>query len=110
LARWLKRYTGFIATKKGLAAALHSGDPAFDALPDHFQTSFEPALASLLDAAAAAGEIRGDIEPYDLLRAIGNLSVAAGEDGAAHTLRMLDLLIDGLRHGAAPSARATDRQ
>jgi AcrR family transcriptional regulator len=101
LARWLKRYTDFIATKKGLAAALHSGDPAFDALPDHFRTSFEPALASLLDAAAAAGEVRGDIQPYDLLRAIGNLSVAAGEGGAAHTRRMLDLMIDGLRYGAA---------
>ncbi len=108
LALWLKRYAGFIATKKGLAAALHSGDPAFDALPDHFRASFEPALASLLDAAAAAGEARGDVAPYDLLRAIGNLSAATGEDGAAHARRMLDLLIDGLRCGAASAARAAD--
>ncbi len=108
LALWLKRYAGFIATKKGLAAALHSGDPAFDALPDYFRTSFEPALASLLDAAAAAGEVRG-VAPYDLLRAIGNLSAATGEDGPAHARRMLDLLIDGLRFGAASTARAPAR-
>lgn len=109
LALWLKRYAGFLATKKGLAAALHSGDPAFDALPDHFRASFEPALASLLDAAAAAGEVRGDVAPYDLLRAIGNLSAATGEDGAAYAHRMLDLLVDGLRRGPAPSAEAADR-
>ena len=100
LVRWLKRYTGLLATKKGLAAALHSGDPAFDALPHYFRASFEPALTSLLDEAVAAGEIRSGIEPYDLLRAIGNLSVAVDDDGAAHTRRMLDLLIDGLRYGA----------
>jgi AcrR family transcriptional regulator len=33
LATWLGRYTEFLATKRGLATALHSGDPAFDALP-----------------------------------------------------------------------------
>ena len=73
LAHWLKRYAAFLGTKKGLAAALHSGDPAFDALPAYFRARFEPVLAALLDAAAAAGEARGDVEPYDLLRAIGNL-------------------------------------
>lgn len=104
LVRWLKRYTMFISTKRGLAAALHSGDSAFDALPDYFRSRFEPALASLLDVAVAAGEIRGDIAPYDLLRAIGNLSVT-GEDGAAHTASMVDLLIDGLRFGAAVNRR-----
>ncbi|MEM9630936.1 MAG: helix-turn-helix domain-containing protein [Pseudomonadota bacterium] len=98
LEHWLLRYTEFLTTKKGLAAALHSGDPAFDALPDYFRANFEPVLASLLEAAAMAGEVRKGIEPYDLLRAIGNLSSASGEDGPAHVKRMLSLLIDGLRY------------
>ena len=97
LARWLARYVDFLTTKKGLAAALHSGDSAFDALPGYFRTRFEPALATLLSAATASGEVRGDVEPYDLLRAIGNLSTAIGDDGAGHVHRMLALLIDGLR-------------
>ena len=105
LALWLKRYAGFLTTKKGLAAALHSGDPAFDELPAYFRARFEPALAALLAAAAAAGEARGDIAAYDLLRAIGNLSIATGDDATAHTHRMLDLLIDGLRH--PPAGRPT---
>jgi len=101
LCLWLRRYTRFIATKKGLAAALHSGDPVFEALPAYFREKFEPALTSLLEAAAAGGEIRGDVAAYDLLRAVGNLSVASGEEGDQHTQRMLELLIDGLRFGAA---------
>src|ERR1700722_15566011 len=46
LAMWLHRYTEFLATKRGLAAALHSGDPAFDALPGYFAGRLEPALGS----------------------------------------------------------------
>ena len=109
LARWLRRYAAFIAAKKGLAAALHSGDPAFDALPDYFRTRFEPALASLLDAAVAAGEVRADVAAFDLLRAIGNLSVASGEDAVAHTRRMVDLLIDGLGADATGAAASPVR-
>ncbi len=100
LTAWLMRYTNFMATKQGLAKALHSGDPAFAALPDYFRSRFEPALSRLLDAAAQAGEVRADVAAYDLLRAIGNLSVASGADGRAHIRRMVRLLIDGLRHGA----------
>lgn len=100
LSAWLLRYTRFLATKRGLAAALHSGDPAFAALPDYFRSRFEPALTMLLSSAADAGETRADVAPYDLLRSIGNLSVASGEDGAAHTERMVQLMLDGLRYGA----------
>jgi AcrR family transcriptional regulator len=104
LRGWLLRYTRFLATKQGLAAALHSGDPAFATLPAYFRSRFEPALTTLLTAAADAGEIRTDVAPYDLLRAIGNLSVASGEDGPAHTDRMVNLLVDGLRYGARKPA------
>lgn len=100
LVAWLLRYTRFLATKQGLAASLHSGDPAFVALPEYFRSRFEPTLASLLSAAADAGEVRRDVDPYDLLRAIGNLSVTSGKDGAKHTERMVMLLVDGLRYGA----------
>jgi AcrR family transcriptional regulator len=105
LSQWLIRYTAFIATKKGLASALHSGDPAFETLPGYFRARFEPALTLLLQAAETAGEVRPGVAPYDLLRAIGNLSVASGDGGADHTRRMVDLLLDGLRFGATPPDR-----
>lgn len=103
LSLWLQRYTQFIATKKGLATALHSGDPAFAKLPDYFRSKFEPCLAELMSEAKAEGKIHGDIDPYDLLRAIGNLSVASDIDGLAHTQRMVDLLIKGLQHSNTSS-------
>jgi len=110
LVKWLERYTHFIATKRGLAAALHSGDPVFDTLPAYFRQHLEPALQSLLAAAATAGEIRADVDAYELLRAVGNLSVPDREVAAGHTQRMVALLLDGLRYGArAPSAAAPQK-
>jgi AcrR family transcriptional regulator len=112
LAKWLHRYTEFVATKRGLAPALHSGDPAFDALPGYFMQRFGPALGSLLEAAAASGEIRDDISPRDLLYAVANLCLPAAGQGVAYSQRMVALLIDGLRYGAgthrpAPEAART---
>jgi AcrR family transcriptional regulator len=103
LARWMQRYAAFIATKRGLATALHSGNPAFDTLPAYFEKRLRPALRTLLDAAAAAGEVRADIEPDDLLRAVGSLCMAARDGGPAYARRMVALLVDGLRYGASPS-------
>jgi len=103
LTAWLHRYTGFLATKPGFAPALHSGDPAFDALPGYFFQRLEPALGSLLDAAAAAGEIRADISAGDLLRAVALLCMPVSDEGVVYSQRMVALLIDGLRCTAEPS-------
>ena len=100
LQRWLQRYTRFLAAKRGLAAALHSGDPAFDALPDYFDQRFRPVLTALLEAAADAGSIRPDADPDDLLRAVANLCMTTERDRAGHSERMVALLVDGLRYGA----------
>jgi AcrR family transcriptional regulator len=103
LAKWLHRYTEFLANKRGLGAALHSGDPAFDALPGYFMQRFGPTLGSLLDAATASGEIRAGISPKDLLYAVANLCVPVADEGVAYSQRMVALLIDGLRYGADTS-------
>jgi AcrR family transcriptional regulator len=100
LANWLRQYTEFLAAKRGLATALHSGDPAFDALPGYFYQRLEPALGSLLDAAAATGEIRADISASDLLRAVALLCTPVSDEGPAYSQRMVALLIDGLRNAA----------
>jgi AcrR family transcriptional regulator len=105
LASWLGRYTEFLATKRGLAAALHSGDPAFDALPGYFMQWLGPTLGSLLEAAAAGGEIRAGVSPEDLLHAVANLCQPAAGDGPAYSQRMVALLIDGLRYRADPQHR-----
>lgn len=100
LARWMQRYAAFIATKRGLASALHSGDPSYSCLPDYFQARLVPALQGLLDAAIAAGEIRADAEADELLNAAARLGMQAREDRPGHAERMVALLVDGLRYGA----------
>jgi AcrR family transcriptional regulator len=103
LARWIQRYAALIATKRGLSAALHSGNPAFDTLPAHFGKRLLPALQTLLDAAVTAGEVRADVEAGDLLNAVANLSHQAHDEDSDHARRMVALLIDGLRYGARKS-------
>jgi AcrR family transcriptional regulator len=101
LAGWIRRYAAFVAAKRGLAKALHSGDPAFDTLPGYFDQRLRPALRSLLKAAIAAGEVRADVDADELLGAVASLCMSAhsGEPGRAE--RMVALFVDGLRHGAS---------
>jgi AcrR family transcriptional regulator len=101
LARWMQRYVDFIATKRGLAAALHSGDPAYSALPRLFNTRLLPALKTLLDAAVAAGAVRSGVDAEELLHAVANLCRVSHEKEPAYARRMVALLVDGLRYGAA---------
>jgi AcrR family transcriptional regulator len=101
LARWMQRFVDFIATKRGLAAALHSGDPAYSALPGYFIKRLLPALKTLLDTAVAAGVVRPGIEAEDLLRAVATLCHGPHGDEPVYARRMVALLVDGLRYGAS---------
>lgn len=106
VVRWLQRYWEFLTTKRGLAGALHSGDPAFDALPAYFRASFEPALSTLLQSAVAAGQIRRDVEAWMLIRAVAALAGAADGADPAEGQMMLNLIADGMRFGMESSGHA----
>lgn len=103
LAKWIERYAAFIATKRGLASALHSGNPVFETLPAYFQQRLQPALQKLLQSAEAAGEVRADVDADDLLAAVASLCTSAYSDGPDYARRMVALLIDGLRFSASRS-------
>ena len=106
LAGWMQRYAVFIAAKRGLAKALHSGDPAFDTLPGYFDQRLRPALRALLEAAVAAGEVRADVDADELLSAAASLCMSNRDVGSGRAERMVALLVDGLRHRAGvPVAR-----
>ena len=56
------------------------------------------AVGALLDRAVAAGEIRADIGPEDLLRTLIGMCYLHDQPGwQASVMRMLDVLLDGLR-------------
>ncbi|WP_250037606.1 TetR/AcrR family transcriptional regulator [Paractinoplanes maris] len=95
LARWIDLFVDFLVTKHGLAAVLRSDQAGFETLHAYFLDRLVPVCARLLDAAASAGQIRGDIAALTLMRAVGNLCIGAGESYDART--MVDVLIAGLR-------------
>jgi hypothetical protein len=56
------------------------------------------AVGALLDRAVAAGEIRSDASPEDLLRALVGMCYMHDQPGWQSTvLRLLDVFVDGLR-------------
>ena len=97
LAQWVQRYTEFVATKVGLASALHSADGALEALGQHFYRRMGPVLETLLEAAAAAGEIRADINARDVLHAVALLCHPVPGEGPDYGRHLVDIFIDGLR-------------
>ncbi|MEU1540432.1 TetR/AcrR family transcriptional regulator [Actinacidiphila glaucinigra] len=97
LARWIDLFVDFLVTKHGLAAALQSDNAGFETLHAYFLDRLLPVCAELLDAAAAAGEIRSDVEAYALMRGVGNLCIGADSDPRYDARRLVGLLVAGLR-------------
>jgi hypothetical protein len=94
------RYTQFVATKRGLAAALHSGDAAYEPLAEYFSTRLAPTLERLLDAARASGDIIEQVDAAEFLGAVANLCHGAGpgaSEDSGRAERMVRLLLAGLR-------------
>jgi len=101
LRQWMRSNVRFVATKKGMLAALALAAYKNSEL---FSSSFDRltrAVGGLLDRAVAAGEIRDDIGPEDLLRALVGMCHMHDQPGwQASVLRLLDVFIDGLRNRA----------
>ncbi len=97
LARWIGMFVDFLVTKHGLAEVLQSDDAAFQTLHTYFLDRLVPVCGQLLDAAAAAGEIRPGLDPYELLRGVGSLCVGTGSDPRYNPRHLVELLVAGLR-------------
>jgi AcrR family transcriptional regulator len=97
LARWINLFVDFLVTKHGLAAALQSDDAAFQTLHSYFLDRLVPVCAQLLDAAAKAGEIRPDMDAFELMLGVGNLCIGADNNPRYDARRMVELVIAGLR-------------
>ena len=98
LARWIDLFVDFLVTKHGLAEALQSDNAAFQTLHAYFLDRLVPVCAELLEAATKAGEIRADVDAFELMRAVGNLCIGSGNTTGYDARRMVALLITGLRY------------
>jgi AcrR family transcriptional regulator len=99
LRQWLHVLVKFVATKKGMSAALAL---AISKDSDLFSYSSDLLLRSaseLLDRATATGEIRNDISAEDLIRTMVGMCYTHDEPGwQKSVLRLVDVFIDGLRN------------
>jgi AcrR family transcriptional regulator len=107
LAGWIHRYVDLIATKRGLASALHSGDPAYSALPGYFNERLLPAFKRLLNTAITAKVVRSGVAAEDLLLAVATLCRGPNGERPTYTRKMVELLVDGLRYGASTDVKRT---
>ena len=97
LARWIGMFVDFLVTKHGLAEVLRSDAATFQTLHAYFIDRLVPVCGQLLEAAAAAGEIRPGQDAYELLRGVGGLCFGAGSDPRYSPQHLVELLIAGLR-------------
>ncbi len=98
LRAWMLLFVDYIAAKQIIAPALNTlvGGPSklFEASRSHIQG----AIQSLVTRAIASGDVRKDLEPFDLLRALIGVSyVASSPDWPQSARRLVDILITGSR-------------
>src|SRR5271170_7879611 len=97
LRRWLHSNVEFVATKKGMSAALALAAHKPSELTAYSFDRLTRAIGALLDRAVATGEIRADIGPEDVLRALVGMCYLHDQPGwQASVLRLLDVFVDGL--------------
>jgi AcrR family transcriptional regulator len=107
LAEWMRRFTAYAARKKGMAAALKAALGDGNELFMHSRAVIRQALAGLLEACVAAGQVRPDADVDDLLSALSGICMASdAPDWSARSARLVDLIVDGLRYRAAADVPA----
>lgn len=98
LRHWLRSNVEFVATKKGMSAALALTVQGSSDLTAFTFDRLTKAVGALLDHAIAAGQIRSDISPEDLLRALVGMCYMHDQPGwQKSVMRLLDIFVDGLR-------------
>lgn len=107
LRTWAERFADYVATKRAMGSALRSAASSDSPLFAGTKEQICGALRALLDAGAAAGSLRQDIQPIDVMCVINGIwYLPEGPNWRQDVGRMLDLVIDGLRYGAAQGQSA----
>ncbi len=95
LRAWLRLFVDYIATKQVVAPALNATGNIPVAAAGPTVTTI---ITDLTGRAAAAGDIVLNVEPVDLLRAVMGVANVKNDPGwQARALRLIDILIDGMR-------------
>ena len=106
LHRWLYLFVDYVAAKRLIAPLLGAAAGTTSAL---YASSFQlitAAISTLVQRAVASGEVREDVDPADLLRAMVGVSYGYADEGwEASARRLIDILMEGLRHRGMERSR-----
>lgn len=101
LREWMHAFVDYATVKRGMVAMLKSMMETDSQLFDDARATLYASAGSLMTAAAQAGEIRPDVGPTEVIRAIGGICMATDRPGSEETaIALVDLVFDGLRYGA----------
>jgi AcrR family transcriptional regulator len=98
LRAWMLLFVDYIAAKHLIAPALNTlvGGPS--KLFEATRAQLEGAINALVQRAIESGDIRKDLQPFDLLRAlVGVSNVASTPDWKQSAKRLVDILVSGSR-------------
>jgi AcrR family transcriptional regulator len=111
LRQWMYSLVKFVATKKGMSAALALAVSKDSDLFSYSSDLLMRSAGGLLDRAMAAGEIRNDIGPDDLIRTLVGMCYTHDQPGwQKSVLRLVDIFIDGLRNRRAKRRSKTQQK
>jgi AcrR family transcriptional regulator len=98
LRAWMLLFVDYIATKQIIASALSAYVGGPSKLYEGSRPQIQGAIDTLVKRAIKNGDIRRDLDAFDLLRAlIGVSHVASGPDWQPSARRLVDILITGSR-------------
>jgi AcrR family transcriptional regulator len=111
LRQWMRSIVKFVATKKGMSTALALAVSKDSDLVSYSSDRLARAIGLLMEQAIAAGEVRSDVSPEDLLRAIVAMCYTHDQPGwQNNVLRLVDIFVDGLRNQRAKRRTETNQK
>jgi|SRR5580658_6506443 AcrR family transcriptional regulator len=98
LRAWMLLFVDYIAAKHIIAPALNTLLGGASKLYEGTRPQIQGAIEALVKRAIKSGDMREDLDPFDLLRAlVGVSNVASGPDWKQSARRLVDILITGSR-------------
>jgi AcrR family transcriptional regulator len=98
LRAWMDRFADYVAAKREMADALRAVFAAGGVTVSQSRSQLTDAVRRILDAGIAAGTLRDDVRPEDVVATIVGMFTATSLDGGHEQLeRMFDLLMNAVR-------------
>ena len=98
LREWIYLFIAFVATKYGMSDAIGSLVNGHSELYSASTERIRETIANLVNRAEAAGELRANLDPLDMLRAVAGLrGDSEGPQWQDAARRLTDILLAGMR-------------